>query len=313
MRTPCPDDNLLAQLADGALAGAARDEVERHLDDCPACGEVVAELAWQIAPGRAAPPRYRLVRPIDADRGRWIAIDRDRDRTVELAFAAGGRVAAARAAIAVEHPHVRRVVDAGEHDGELVVAYETAPGPTARAWRASAPRSRDEVLAVWRKAIAGAAALHRAGVVHGGPTADDVIVGEAGAVVLGGIGAGAAPASGHVAPERLHGAPPSRAADQLALCAATWEALAGRRPFTGATIGALAVQMMSAPMLPSDHHAAFDVLARGLAADPDRRWPDLDALGDALARSPRRRRRVVTAIAIAAAAAAITAGIVSSL
>ena len=41
----CPDENQLARLAEGALAPADRDELERHLDNCAACSTVLAVLA----------------------------------------------------------------------------------------------------------------------------------------------------------------------------------------------------------------------------------------------------------------------------
>lgn len=285
----CPDDNLVARLADGALAPDDRAAVEAHLDGCAACSAIVAELAWVIAPPRSAPARFRLVRRLD--RGgpgeRWLAIDRevagdagDPTPSVELRFV--GTRDGRPAAVTIDHPNVRRTIATGDHDGAPFVAYRAITGTTAADWRAAAPRSRADVIAVWRAAITGVAALHRAGIVHGGPSADDVVITASGAIVVDGAGLGAAPASGLIAPERLHGAPPSRAADQFALCAAVWTALADRRPFTGATVGALAVQMMTPPAPPATaprpDRAIYGVLARGLAADPDRRWSDLDAL-----------------------------------
>ncbi|MEX1367906.1 MAG: tetratricopeptide repeat protein [Nannocystaceae bacterium] len=40
----CPDENVLGELARGDLTPNERAQVEAHLDECPACAEVVAEL-----------------------------------------------------------------------------------------------------------------------------------------------------------------------------------------------------------------------------------------------------------------------------
>ncbi len=43
----CPDDNLLAELAQGTLTGERRAAVERHLDDCEQCRTLIGALARQ--------------------------------------------------------------------------------------------------------------------------------------------------------------------------------------------------------------------------------------------------------------------------
>ena len=304
----CPDDNELAQLADGTLAEPDQLRVERHLDACATCSAVVGEIAWVIAPPHAAPPGYRLERPDAHDA--WLGVDTRIGKRVALRFAAvdPGAIAAALAARAVAHPALRRVADAGEHAGQRFVVEEPAVGVAADAWLAAGPRTDAEVVAVWRQAIEAVAALHAAGVVHGAIAPAHVRVGPSGAATVGGVGS-AEPArtSGLVAPERLHGAPPSAAADQFALCACLWEALADAPAFSGATAGALAVKMLSPPA-PPDTRQVFAVLARGLAADPARRWPDLNALVRALARPPRRRRALWW---IAGAVAAAVAGAIA--
>lgn len=91
---------------------------------------------------------------------------------------------------------------------------------------------------------------------------------------------------GFAAPQRL----------QFAFCVTAWEALTGARPFSGATIEELrrAVEAGVAPdvELPG---AVRDVLMRGLAADPARRWPDLDALLAAFAHATRPKSRAAFA------------------
>ncbi len=99
----------------------------------------------------------------------------------------------------------------------------------------------------------------------------------------------------YMAPEQYLGAPPDPRTDQFAFCVTAWQALAGERPFRGTTIDELKRQCSQGvrgvdSSLP---RAVRAVLARGLSPDPDERWPNLEALLDALDRAsqlPRRRR-----------------------
>ena len=71
-------------------------------------------------------------------------------------------------------------------------------------------------------------------------------------------------------------------ADQFAFCVALYEALFGRLPFAGATYGELVVNVTTGNLVvpgssavPPAVHAA---IRRGLATDPDARFPSMDAL-----------------------------------
>ncbi|MCA9650612.1 MAG: tetratricopeptide repeat protein [Myxococcales bacterium] len=50
----CPDENLLGELARGDLTPKERTELEAHLDQCPACAQVVSELTKIFASSFAA-------------------------------------------------------------------------------------------------------------------------------------------------------------------------------------------------------------------------------------------------------------------
>jgi serine/threonine protein kinase len=140
--------------------------------------------------------------------------------------------------------------------------------------------------------LAGLAALHRAGVVHGAFSPDCVFVDAR----VGGFTTPPSRTAGYLAPEQLANQPATARSDQFSACVAIYEALANKKPFSGATPGALAVAMSSPPEPPAAlDRRVFEVLARGLAADPAKRWPDVDALADALARPPRSRAPFVAA------------------
>jgi len=279
---PCPDANQLAQLADGTLPAEDREHVEQHFDHCTACGELVAELAWSIAPDREPPPGFRIVARAGDDR--YAAIGPDGD-AVELC------------AVSVDHAPLAALVGAPAPHVVPVLAVERA-GDTL--WIATAPTAtpRTLALATWHDALAGVRQLHRRTLVHGAISDASVRIDAAGCA---GIDPVAAPPPAHfLAPERLHGGPPSRAADQFALCVGMWQAVAGQLPYTGATPGALAVAMQVRPRMPADRDTrVLRVLARGLAFDPAQRWPDLEALAAALAGAPS-RRAIAVMLALAA-------------
>lgn len=293
-----PDDNTLAQLVDGALDDATRTEIERHLDGCGTCSELVSALAWVVAPSRDAPPGYRLTKELDART--WEAVElAGEGRRVALGF--GGPWPALLPA--VRHPNVA-TVDAVGSLGDTHYIVHALGTRTARQWRADAARSDDEIIAVWCAALAGLAALHARGIVHGRVSPDHVFVEADGRVVVGAFARELGKTSGYVAPEVLAGGPPTAASDQFAACASLWEALAGAKPFRGATAGALAVVMSTPLELPATGaRRVFGVLARGLAADATGRWPSTEVLAQALARS----RRPRWGLAIAVVLVAITA------
>jgi serine/threonine protein kinase len=359
----CPDENELVLLADGGLAEPRRASIERHLDGCASCTMLVAELAGMAAPERPVPPRYKVIRQLGAGAMGvvWEAEDKHLGRRVALKFvrtcaSEPGRsgteatsrtrerrkrlVREARALAQLRHPNVVNVYDVGESNDELFLALELVIGMDARTWRAAHPRSTDDVLAVWRQAAAGMAAVHRAGLVHRDIKPDNILVADDGRVLVGDFGLATdhgVPGSRHahdhltanapltatgaivgtpiyMAYELLLGEPASQKSDQFALCVSIWEALAGERPFQGATLAVIASAMQARPAIPAiaspAHRDIFIALARGLDPSPSRRWPSIDALLvalDARVRRPGRSRVRPALLAVAAASVAAIA------
>ena len=109
----------------------------------------------------------------------------------------------------------------------------------------------------------------------------------------------------YMAPEQYCGEPLSPRTDQFSFCVALFEALHGQAPFAGDSLATLCYNVLSgnfAPTPPTPRVPAWlrAVVLRGLQQDPERRYPDMDALLEALARDPERRlvRIVVTALVI---------------
>jgi serine/threonine protein kinase len=98
----------------------------------------------------------------------------------------------------------------------------------------------------------------------------------------------------YMAPEQLRGAPADARADQFAFCVTAWEALAGKRPFPGEDLAAIAAAIERGDPAFADRvpRRFRPLLVRGLSKDPAARWPSMDPLLDAVERAWKRPKRV---------------------
>jgi serine/threonine protein kinase len=234
----------------------------------------------------------------------------------------GGRhlLREARAMAQLSHPNVVPVYDVGEHDGAVFITMEYVEGTAADRWLAEHPRPHREVLHIFFHAGLGLAAAHERGLVHRDFKPANVLVGldrrvrvvdfglarpglvaaataedlELEDVLLGvdetnltrtGLHAGT-PA--YMAPELLEHSCADPRADQFSFCVSLWEALYGERPFEGRSVFALAENVLAGrirPAPPLSRVPAWlrEILLRGLAADPERRFPSMKALLAAIA------------------------------
>jgi predicted Ser/Thr protein kinase len=107
----------------------------------------------------------------------------------------------------------------------------------------------------------------------------------------------------YMAPEQHDGAAVGPAADQFAYCVAVWEAFARERPFAGATLADVRAQIERGPQPETEARIPRRLrkpLRRGLAIDPDARFPTMEALLHALRRRPARQWGfIAAAIAVA--------------
>ncbi|MCB9717628.1 MAG: serine/threonine protein kinase [Myxococcales bacterium] len=99
----------------------------------------------------------------------------------------------------------------------------------------------------------------------------------------------------YMAPEQHCGQGTDGRSDQFGFCVALWEALYGQRPFAGDTVASLTYAVLRGERQEPPRDADVPgwlrrVLERGLSIDPEARWPSMEALLDALARDPSRRR-----------------------
>jgi serine/threonine protein kinase len=247
----------------------------------------------------------------------------------------------AQAMARLRHPNVVPIFDVGLADDAVFVAMPLLEGGTLHGWLRAVPRSLDAILDRFVAAGTGLAAAHAAGLVHRDFKPANVLLGEGGEVQVADFGlvrlahgdrapgdAGRPPDPGsqvghvvgtpaYMPPEQLRGRPSDARADQFSFCIAMWESIFEERPFgkpssTGEPLQARLEAIEGGPVPPRRDRPAWiaSVLARGLAADPDERWPSMQALLDAIAahRAPRRRpRRLALGLGAIGVAGAIVA------
>ena len=242
--------------------------------------------------------RYVLLREIGSGAmGRVFAgFDPDLRRTVAVKLVADNAeaytpwlISEARALAALSHPNVVPVFDVGRDGDRVYIVMELVDGGSLADWLAQ-PRSKRDIVRTWIAAGRGLAAAHAAGIVHRDFKASNVLIAKTGEVRVADFGLARAPdgerdvtnpvegTRGYLAPEVAARGVASEAADQYAFCTSLHHALTGR--FPAGTIERSLPRRVRA------------VLARGLATDPDARWPSMTAAVDALERAMRIPRAV---------------------
>jgi serine/threonine protein kinase/tetratricopeptide (TPR) repeat protein len=192
------------------------------------------------------------------------------------------------------------------------------------------PRPWRDTLRVFDDAGQGLAAAHREGLVHRDFKPDNVMLGVDGRVRVMDFGLARAggPAQSQVAdlrdselpvgessaldtpltqtgavmgtpaymaPEQFAGLEVTAKSDQFGFCVALFEAIYGQRPFEGGSFAALAYAVtegkVKAPPQAGIPVWIYGVLLRGLAVDPNDRFPDMATLLDELGAGEARRKR----------------------
>ncbi|MFN0248134.1 MAG: tetratricopeptide repeat protein [Kofleriaceae bacterium] len=223
----------------------------------------------------------------------------------------------AQALARLHEPNVVGVFETGLHDGKAYVVMEYVAGETLQAWM-ERPHPARVVVEMLVQAGRGLASAHAEGLVHRDFKPSNVLVSRAQIAKVGDFGLArldaadreSAPSSpdqdsvtltlsgallgtpAYMAPEQLAGAIATEASDQFSFCVTLYEALYGRRPFAGASLGAIRTAMDHPITFPPRRGVPAHVrsaLARGLSIDPAARFESMVDLLGVLGHRPRRR------------------------
>jgi serine/threonine kinase PknH len=209
------------------------------------------------------------------------------------------------AAAMLEEPHVIPIYDWGETDGSLFIDMRLIRGQDLHELLKRGPLKPERVVAIIRQIAAALDAAHAQGMIHRDVKPQNILVTSTedfAYLIDFGIAqnlddtrltvAGSAIGSfAYMAPERFEDRPTTSAVDVYSLAAVLYEALTGEAPFRGSGIEQLmAAHMSSPPPRPSVANprlppAFDDVIARGMAKDPDDRYGSAGALGRAAQRA----------------------------
>ncbi|MBL0217152.1 MAG: serine/threonine protein kinase [Myxococcales bacterium] len=323
----CPSPDRILDYVERRLVSDERDELDRHVDDCRACRQLIAEMARTTAvetpSGRRDEAADREVRRIgryriERELGQggmgtvYIAHDPQLDRRValklvhpELATVSGLErlVREGRALAKLAHPNIVGVHDAGTDGGRVYIAMELVDGQSVASWLEEKPRRWREILDVFVAAARGLAAAHRAGIVHRDVKPENILIDRDGHVKVADFGlaldapsAGAGPAapidptSRLTHPGAVVGTPAFMSPEQ-------WTAGADVGPATDqfSLCAALRIVIDETPR----PRWIDQVIHRGVHDKPEARYPSMAALADALDPARRQRRRRLLAVGIA--------------
>jgi serine/threonine-protein kinase len=235
-----------------------------------------------FAPGQVLLERYRIVAPLG--RGGMGDVYRADDlklgQPVALKFLPRrfgddpARLerfhAEVRHARQVSHPHVCRVYDIGEFEGQLFLSMEYVDGEDlATLLRRIGRLPQGKGVEIARQVCAGLAAAHDRGVLHRDLKPSNVMIdghGRARITDFGlavredeAAGGESAGTPAYMAPERLAGRPATVQSDLYALGLVLYEVFTGHRAFEATTLaGWRSAHSTALPTQPSTHIAALD-------------------------------------------------------
>ncbi|EDM75824.1 serine/threonine kinase family protein [Plesiocystis pacifica SIR-1] len=221
----------------------------------------------------------------------------------------------------LDHPNIIEIYEVGTHDGVTFLALEYVEGRSLREWLDAEKPPRAAIVDAYLAAGRGLAAAHEAGVMHRDFKPDNVMLGDDDRVLvtdfglarstrgtdsfqtldsmtpglldalesapdlLSTLGLSGTPA--YMALEQHFGREVDARADQFAFCVSLWESLTGERPYPGRTSGEISRaieggELRDLPARVKLSRSLSKALRRGLAPEPDARWPTMGPLLDAL-------------------------------
>jgi Protein kinase domain len=237
------------------------------------------------------------------------ARDPELDRFVAIKLCLTGNERAARRLMReakvlakLRHPNIVMVYALGWHGGEVFIAMEYVDGSNVAALARQDPSS-DAVIDIFRSVGRGLAAAHGRDIVHGDIKPSNILLDRDDFPRIADFGLAklqdperVADRKTHVpsgtwafmAPEVLRGQPCDALSDQFSFCVSLWETLTGEPMFDGRSPGRVLRQIERSLGEKLEHErvpaAVREILRVGLSIDPRERFPNMEALVDALDR-----------------------------
>ena len=233
----------------------------------------------------------------------YLAEDTNLRRRVALKFlspdtashpdAAARLLREARAASALDHPHIATVYEIGDHAGQPFIAMAHYEGETLAARLARGPLPMAEVARLVAQVADALAAAHAHGIVHRDLKPSNLMLTPTGQVKVLDFGlariemdetatrltrvGSTVGTAGYMSPEQAAGDAADARSDLWSLGIVAYELLAGRPPFSGTNTLAIIQAVLTAPIVPvrtvrPDVAAELEeVVSRTLVRQRDRR------------------------------------------
>jgi serine/threonine-protein kinase len=208
----------------------------------------------------------------------------------------------ATAAAKLGHPNVVTVFDTGEHAGEPYIVMECLAGRTLADELVDGPLAEVRVRHIALAVLGALAAAHQIGIVHRDIKPANILIADDGSAKVADFGIAKSTEGldhtltgqiigtpAYLAPERLEGKRATPESDLYSLGVVLYEALAGRKPFSGDTPIVLAHAVHTAvpeslPLVRPDIDASLAAtVARAMEKSPERRFRTAKDMADSLA------------------------------
>jgi eukaryotic-like serine/threonine-protein kinase len=249
----------------------------------------------------------------------YLALDTELGRTVAIKIlpeaAASDQtrlqrfIQEARAASALNHPHILTIYEVGSTGSSRFIATEFIDGETLRPRMNSGQMKLDEVLDIAIQVAGALAAAHAAGIVHRDVKPENVMIRRDSVVKVLDFGLAkltqpepAIPdpdaltralntepgvvvgTSVYMSPEQAAGKPVDARTDVWSLGVMLYEMIARRQPFAGTTQMELLARVLESEPVPLRHHAPETplelqrIINKALVKDPDKRYQTIKDL-----------------------------------
>jgi serine/threonine-protein kinase len=211
----------------------------------------------------------------------------------------------ARAAARLTDPNVVAIYDTGEQNGRPYIVMELLPGRTLRDEIAEGPLTEDRAREVIVHVLRALSAAHAAGVTHRDIKPANILLTETGDAKVADFGIAKVAESSdltatglllgtpsYLAPECVAGNAATPASDLYAVGVVLYEALSGRKPFTGPTPVAVCHAIVSEDptplreLCPDVSGGLIAVVERAMARDPKARYRNADSMIHAIEGEP---------------------------